>query len=60
MAQDNQLEVFMKINRRCKHSVRYDAIDEVSKRFITSAYLANAAWEVLGQPDSIKIVVMKS
>lgn len=41
----------------CKHSVRFNAIDDASKEVATAIYLANQAYSELGNPKQITVTV---
>ncbi len=41
----------------CKHSVRYNAIDDKTKKIMTSVYVSNDTCARLSAPDKIKITI---
>jgi len=42
--------------KMCKHSVRYDS-DEKEPNVMSSVYLLNEAYEALGKPQEIEVMV---
>ena len=47
----------MKEAYKCKHSVRFNPINDSDKEVCTGFYLPNVSYEKLGEPDTIVIGV---
>jgi len=57
MANGANISCTMEKAYECKHSVRYNAADDLTKKMLTSIYIGRIAYDVLKQPEYIIVEI---